>query len=426
MTFSRIFRKISRAFDICTNGNNECYTVHLVEQVSELPPAFMDMLANQPNVFLQQPYLKALEESKPVDIHFAYACISKGQMPVAFMYFQLLKFRLDQIQDFLNPRYFGKALAGISKEKDNFFLKKIFNSPMHILFCGNVFLSGEHGIYIDGNFNTEELSAALPALLQEVVDRAGERSKIAGVVIKDFYERKRKEIPALEKEGFKKYYFEPNLVMKIRPAWKTFDDYIDDLSSKYRVRAKNVIKKSEKISIRELTEKDIIASRSIINTLYNQVHQKAAVHFSAVSAAYFSGLKNQLKDKFIFKGFYIDDKMIAFSTFVIGEHEAEAHLVGLDYDFNKMYALYPLILYSYIQDAIERQVPVICFGRTALEIKSSVGAKAQPMYCYVGLQSPLSMRMISPFILISEEKETIERDPFKEINLADVTGKSND
>jgi len=414
MTFSRIFKKLHRAFDFCPLGKEESFRVRFFETMNEVPASFQDMLDAQNNLFIRPAYLKVVEDSKPVDMRFAYACVEKKSRPCAFFYFQLHRFRLDQADRFLNPDCYGKALADLNKASRNRLFRSFFSKPMHIMFCGNVFLSGEHGIYIHPSVNYADLADALPVLMDEVIDQAKEQVKIAGVVVKDFYDEKTGTIPVLEKEGYMKFYFEPNMIMDVRQEWNSFDDYIQDLSSKYRVRAKNVLKKAGAVVVKEFSEKDIKANADVLVALHRNVHQKSAVHFSETGIAYFAGLKNKLKNNFLFKGFYLDGNLVAFSSAIYENDWMEAHLIGLDYDFNKSHALYPFLLYDYIEEAISRRIKTICFGRTASEIKSTVGARAYPMFCYIGLQGPLSMKLVTPFIDLSKkEDDFVVRDPFK-------------
>jgi hypothetical protein len=414
MTFSRIFRKIKGAFEFCPMGKNESYQVHLFGTFDEAPVSFRSMLFSQKNIFLTPSYLKALEDSKPADLHFAYACVEKKGQPAAFLYFQVLRIQLDDAGSFLNPKYFGKALAGLEKGSRNVLLKNLYASPVFIMFCGNVFLSGEHGIYVNKTIDHAGLEDSLPSLMDEITARAGENGRIAGIVIKDFYEAGRPAIPFLEKEGYRKFFFEPNMIMNLPKEWLSFEDYLNELSSKYRVRAKNVLKKSAEIRIKEFSEKDIRQNAAKIDVLYRNVHHKAAVHFSEVNAAYFAAMKKYLDIHFTFKGFYLGETLVGFSSAVFAAGHFEAHLVGINYEFNKSHSLYPLMLYDYVEEAIRNKMPVISFGRTALEIKSTVGAKPVPLYCYISLMKPLSVKMLAPFFDLSVAEDLVVRDPFRE------------
>lgn len=414
MTFSKIFKKIHRAFDWCGRDDEKSFRVTCFEHVEEIPSEFSEMLSKQKNVFLQPAYLVSLELSKPLDMHFAYACVEADSKPVAFLYFQLIKLSLADTGSFLNAKYFSDEVNELIKAGSNIFFKKLIYTPVYLMICGNVFVSGEHGMYMDPKRKTQDLLADLPLLMKEIIERAGETVKISGVVIKDFYDDKTSRIPLLEKEGYRKFIFEPNMILQIRESWKSFDDYLSDLSSKYRVRARNVFKRAAEIMVKEFTEGDIQSHQKQIDSLYTQVHKKAAVHFSAVDARYFQLLKVNLKDKFSFRGYFLDGDMVAFTTFIHNHHSGEAHLVGLDYALNKSHAIYPFLLYQYIEEAIQKGSKELSLGRTALEIKSTVGAKAIPLYCYVELNSPLSFKLIEPFLNSKPEIEKIIRDPFKE------------
>ena len=47
-------------------------------------------------------------------------------------------------------------------------------------------------------------------------------------------------------QGFHEFRFLPNMVMGMNPSWTSFEDYLADLQSKYRVRAKRAFKKAKK------------------------------------------------------------------------------------------------------------------------------------------------------------------------------------
>jgi hypothetical protein len=61
----------------------------------------------------------------------------------------------------------------------------------------------------------------------------------------------------------------------------------------------------------------------------------------------------------------------------------DAHLIGLDYSCSAEYAVYSRMLYDYIELAILQRSAMVVFGRTAAEIKSTVGAIPVSMYCSI-------------------------------------------
>ena len=95
----------------------------------------------------------------------------------------------------------------------------------------------------------------------------------------------------------------------------------------------------------------------------------------------------------------------------------EAHYIGFDYEMNNRFNLYQNILYSMINEAIIHKQTVVNLGRTAAEIKTTVGAKAENLICYIKPQNTISKLIQKPFISFLQPAEWIPRNPFKEENL---------
>ena len=106
---------------------------------------------------------------------------------------------------------------------------------------------------------------------------------------------------------------------------------------------------------------------------------------------------------------------IAFSSsFEVEESVLEAHYIGLDYSLNKELELYQNILYDFIGKAVVSGKSHVNLGRTASEIKSTVGAKVQELTCYIKPQNTVSKVILKPFINFLQPGEWIPRNPFKE------------
>ena len=138
---------------------------------------------------------------------------------------------------------------------------------------------------------------------------------------------------------------------------------------------------------------------------------------ASLTSSYFAEMKQALGDKFSFVGYFQNEKLIGFKTTFILEHETEAHFIGLDYSVNKELDLYQNILYDYVKEAIENSSKKLLLGRTASEIKSTVGAEALELTCYIRHRNPLSNRIIKPFVDYLKPSAWIPRNPFKEISI---------
>jgi uncharacterized NAD-dependent epimerase/dehydratase family protein len=94
-----------------------------------------------------------------------------------------------------------------------------------------------------------------------------------------------------------------------------------------------------------------------------------------------------------------------------GQH-FEAHMVGLDYSVSQDLGVYTSALYQFIDDAIVGGASSLSMGRTALEIKSSIGAVAEPMTCYLRHSNPLGNRLIAPLVAQLSPTPWTPRRPF--------------
>jgi hypothetical protein len=120
------------------------------------------------------------------------------------------------------------------------------------------------------------------------------------------------------------------------------------------------------------------------------VYEKAQYQWKKLTAQAIIDLKKSLGDDLVMQAYFHQDQMIGFSIAILGAEEMEAHLVGMDYEVNKSFQLYSRMLYDYIELGIEQGKSWICFGRTALEIKSSIGALALPAQALIRHSKPVT------------------------------------
>ena len=133
-----------------------------------------------------------------------------------------------------------------------------------------------------------------------------------------------------------------------------------------------------------------------------------------VNIAYFEELLTFMPENFYVKAFNKEGKIIAFYCgFHHGGHH-EAHFIGIDYSLNKTLSLYQNILYRFIEEAINHRSSNLYYGRTAMEIKSTTGAKAYPLHAYFNLSNTVLNRMVKPVVKRFTPEEWVARNPFRE------------
>ena len=202
--------------------------------------------------------------------------------------------------------------------------------------------------------------------------------------------------------------------------WQTFDEYLNAMSKKYRNRAKGIVKKGLELERKNFSATEIKENAEQIQRLYNNVHLKASFRMASLSTDYFVEMKKVLKDKFNFVAYYHTGEMVGFKSSFILEKSIEAHFIGLNYEVNKELEVYQNMLYDYVKETIDSNLEQLILGRTASEIKSTVGAEAYQLTCYIRHRNPLSNHLIKPFIDSIKTTDWIPRNPFKEIAVQDI------
>jgi len=214
--------------------------------------------------------------------------------------------------------------------------------------------------------------------------------------------------------GYHQFEVQPNMVMEIDPAWTTFDDYLAELSSKYRVRVKRAYKKSKDITSREFSEAEIETNLDAIFQYFISVQKNAGFNLVYLKPNYFLELKKRMGDLYKLYGYYDGDKLIGFNTIILNHDELEAHYLGFDRGYNISHQLYLTMLYDKVKKAIALKKKRIIFARTAMEIKSSVGAEPVEMCIYLRHENALLNKVVSPIISLLNPHETwVPRHPFK-------------
>jgi hypothetical protein len=366
--------------------------------------------------FLKLSYLNVWEKAHAENMRFHYTIIYDQRKPVAIAYFQVIDFNgenFDSLIELENNEAFCSITAYLQKHLTNHIRRHADKINMRLLVCGNSFISGEHGFTHAKGANKVALIDALADVIYDVSRIEKLRGKIAAVLVKDFYLTEDHAADELSEFKYHNFLAEPNMILPIQ--WETFDAYLNAMSKKYRHRAKGIVKKGEEMERRIFSVEEIITNEREIAQLYKNVHLKAKFRLATLPVNYFTEMKKELKEDFVFTAYYVENKLAGFRTSFVLEKAIEAHFIGIDYELNKQLELYQNILYDYVKEAISMHTGQLFLGRTASEIKSTIGAEAVELKCYIRHHNPLSNRIIKPFVDYLKPAAWIPRNPFKEV-----------
>lgn len=397
-------------------SNNTGYSVQVKKQIKDVQEVW-DSVAPKENLFLQSTYLQTLENFPPEKMTFRYLIFYKDNQPIGIAYNQIFRLNVeDSIQQSEEEEATNKAnciIRAFSNAVKKWFIKR---AEFNLLICGNLLLTGEYGFHFNEPIGEEKtanlIQDALDAL-QNILDK--EQTKVSVHLLKDYkIETCEKLKEELQKETYHPFLMQPSMYMNIRSNWDSFDNYLGDMSSKYRVRAKRARKKGSSIVKKELTLEEIKVHEERIYELYKMIADGAGFNAFLLHKQYFTELKRSLGDRYKLTAYFIDDQLVAFYTAIFNYQEMDAHFLGVDSTYNREHQVYLNILYDLVNRAIEGGVKTIDFARTALEIKSSVGAVSQDMLCFFKHRSTLSSKILQfVFDSLNPKEEWQPRSPFK-------------
>lgn len=370
--------------------------------VTQFPENWEDLAVD--NIFLTREYLEILEKSAPVNMTCHFIGIFNNS--------ELVGIAVSQFLDLNQLDSFGDRDKCIKSSIRNIVFK---NFCSHVLLLGNNMLTGQNAwafsTKIDVKILQNEVLNAMETL-KEQFKASGKKVHISS--IKDFEMEENETFhPAIKKDYFQ-FSTQPNMVFTILENWKTEQDYIAALSKKYRDQYKRARKKADGIEKRKLGLTEIIALEEEIYNLYYHVAKNAPFNTFFLAKNHFRVFKEILKDKFLFYGYFIDNKLIGFNTLIKNGTAMDTYFLGYDDSIQKEKMLYLNMLYDMIAYSINKGFKEIVFARTALEIKSSVGAKPIEVYGFIKHESKLIDKCTQTIFNYLEPKtDWQERNPFK-------------
>ena len=371
----------------------------LADRVDYLDPVRWDALTAQSSMFLSRRYLRVLEEAGPENLKQRYAMVFRGDEPVAAVAAQSVSVALSRVSKS------GKATAPLERLEEK------------LLVCGNLLSWGQHGVAFAPG---EDPSALWPAVA-EALYRIRRADKLLGtasfVMIKDITDGYLDGADALSRFSYRALETEPNMVLEISSKWKTYDDYMASLTSRYRKAAKQIEKEfaAGGLEITSLNNADEIAKHAnVMHALYMQTHRNARLRLvtlrptfiPTLAATFGADLRCTIAER--------DGQVLGFVTTVRDGDTAVGYYIGFDRETNATAPIYFRLLQAVVDDAIKLGCSRLSLGRTALEPKARLGARPDPMRIWIRHRIPMLNVLVRALLhTISHHDEPPERNPFK-------------
>lgn len=418
--------KLTRAADDLALRHRPCgWAIALVDSIAHVREADWDAVVG-PRFFMGRDYLGAIERARPPRMSFRYALAYDGPRPVAAAAYQIIDVALDAFGSRVQQPA-PESLRGVVRTIRRDVVRTLGdrlgdNGAQRLLINGNGLVTGEHGFAIAEGVDPLAAMHALADATYRIRRAEKLHGGIASVLVKDFSPDSRRHADQLQRFGYHPFEVDPNMEVQIDPSWRSFDDYLAAFTAKYRRKVKDARKKAKALHARRLSTAEIVRDAAALHELYLAVHEKASFRLANPGPDYFPALAETLGDDLVVRAWSLDDELVGCSVALGRGERLEAHMVGLDYVHNHEHGIYQNALYEFVGDAVARRARVLSLGRTALEIKSSIGATPRPMTCFLRHANPLGNRLIAPLVAQIAPTQWTPRSPFRDDEAAENGG----
>ena len=396
----------SNQLNLYTDTNNEDISWKYSANITELAEEWQKVVASSQDVFLDYNFLFALQLHPPINVDFFYFIFYYKGEAAGVLLFQSQLF---------------EARKSIVSEKDSGFIRGAIRNMIAnrinftALVNGNAALTGEHGFY----FNFDLVSKhKIPKYIEIITDFLKEKeysNEKYGVlhVVKDLDVDERLNQDWID-YNYHKVSVQPNMILSVRKEWGSFDGYLEAMSSKYRKNIRRGLKKGKELKKHELNLDQIESFETRIFELYQSVKDNANFNLFELNPKYFYSLKKQMGDDFKLVGYFHEEELISFYTLINNYDTLDAHFLGYQADANRTFMLYFNMLLDMVKYGIENGYEHVEFARTAMEIKSSVGAEPKDMMVYIKYENKILNRLVGKVTaLINPKIDWTQRHPFK-------------
>lgn len=356
-------------------------------------------------LFEQADFLVHSAKINPQVQHFIIEVSVKGEV-FAHFYFQIMPFKGSELKSYI-PQ--GENCL-INKTMEAIIDLALERVNWNLAVLGNVFITGDNGQY----WKTDKLADEIKwEIIEEASDFLSTQFKFDALLISDLREEDLAGHRRILSSGYRLFEVEPDLIFDIDPSWNTFNDYLNSVVSKYRVRTKKVLKNGTKLSVKDLDLPAIQNQEKEIYQLYKNVINNATFKLAEINNSYFQNFKKAYPKQFFVRGFYLDGKLVGIISYFADTECLYMNFIGLDYSLNREYSIYQRILYDAIGQGILAEKKQIHFGRTASEIKTSVGAKPVKAYSFLKHNNKIPNLAIRPLTSYLKPEPFEVRHPFK-------------
>ncbi|MFO0595720.1 MAG: GNAT family N-acetyltransferase [Myxococcaceae bacterium] len=338
--------------------------IAVAERLGHLDASAWDRVTREGSVFVQRPFLRALERACPQNVAPRYALLFDGDRPMAALVMQLVHIE-------------GRSAVKSGASTGGLFVQ-LFDERALVL--GNFAAWGETGLVLEPTATPAERELLWGEALR-LCDRLRRFEKLEGQINVSFVKDATadEDDAALLRAGYQRAPGGPDMVLHADPAWRGFDDYLASLASKRRRAVKKTLEDvaAAGYQVVSLDAAALERHAARLDALYGQVWANADVRPLRLTGRFFVELKHQLGDACAVTGLLKDGELDGFGVCLKSRERGATSAVGYYLGFDKTKAdapLYLRLLISILERGLGFGARTISMGRTAEEPKARMGA----------------------------------------------------
>jgi hypothetical protein len=209
------------------------------------------------------------------------------------------------------------------------------------------------------------------------------------------------------------------MVLKLRPEWRSFDDYLGALRSDYRGQIRKQARDlaGAGCTVERLDAPAVARHADELQRLYLDVHERQRLRLVTLSRDFLPALASHYGEDFrtLVVRRSADGALLGFVTLLRDRDGAIGYYIGYDKQVAATgVPLYLRLLSALVEEALACRAAWLSLGRTALTPKAALGAVGEPLRCYVRHRVPAMNAVLRALLgAVPQPAQPPDRNPFK-------------
>ncbi|MBN2040901.1 MAG: GNAT family N-acetyltransferase [Spirochaetes bacterium] len=378
--------------------------IKVYNSITEINRSEWDKIVKTNHIICTHKFLEAVEKSNINDCKYFYPVVYENDKIVAHTCAYYINMELDVFVEGLIKKMINK----IRKYWKNFLILKLTE-------CGTPIALG-NTISITENIDRKQ---AFSLIINEI-EKMARKAKRGILLIRDFYDEDINFFDYLTVKKYKRVNNLPNTILKV--PWKSFEEYLANLRSKYRstiIRRMNIAAKRG-LSI-EIIDDFASLSDELLSLWFNTYEKAKEYRREILTNDFFINISNYLEEKSKMILLKHKNKIVAFGLVSLDTDVLHCMFLGLDYKYNNRLYIYNNSFYSAIKLAIAEGKKEIDLGMTSYTSKLEIGAELINAYMYIKHINPVLNPIITNiFGLMNPKKKLPKTKIYRDLNKINI------